>query len=661
MAAKKSQSTRTAAKSEEELFQQFRPTGVSAWGAAISQASRPYWVLLGIGLAVVVGSWAALTYLPATTGQQYSSIEDWKNRIETASEQELLPVFLSLYQVQNDKVIELGVNYMLASDSQKRLASGVALRDSVKSWKEWDFDASTQQVNRVALSLANHVSMLNSPEQAVAIEVARQLLLWPTGSDADSHTQLLLSCENIFKQANRAFDDGVRSPTLEDYLLATTAYNRLNSPETSDPEGVLSLDRLGGGDLIGQLPSQSQNRTNNSSFSSSPNVRMFNSGYRRRSRDLNQMPENELNDDGPLETAMVPLLDEAGSRMNVSSVDPSTMQLPGGLIPITVSGSGGVRSNLAGSRGIGNRASEQDRNLQPNQSQNAGRSLPPRDSLLQALEKRNIQDTQMMPGPDSYGQELRGRDLRGNNLSPERGLAGNRSGVGSDTGDGNNPGNEQPMKSGQSPVVQDRSAFQGSSGSLGRNENQSGLSAGPSLESGPAASSAGTLDEPRRLPENPYRSRSSAGSMQETMQRLPSQTLGGNRNDLQARMPLSDSSAWEMPSSPMSQWSHIQLMQQLRNSDTTVANRSEEELRRRGFTSEYLSIAYRLTSDDPVQRFDLVQELVQSSKVEPLPFLKWLSDDQHPEVRAAALEQLRLLTDPQAVRFVQQRDRNANR
>jgi hypothetical protein len=102
-----------------------------------------------------------------------------------------------------------------------------------------------------------------------------------------------------------------------------------------------------------------------------------------------------------------------------------------------------------------------------------------------------------------------------------------------------------------------------------------------------------------------------------------------------------------------SRLSHIEVMQRLRHPDELTASEAAEELGKRGFNSDYVAVARRLTSPDSRERYQLILDLVAGSRVEPMPFLRWLSNDPDPEVRALALEALEMLNEASLDRSVQ--------
>jgi len=98
----------------------------------------------------------------------------------------------------------------------------------------------------------------------------------------------------------------------------------------------------------------------------------------------------------------------------------------------------------------------------------------------------------------------------------------------------------------------------------------------------------------------------------------------------------------------MAGWSHIEVMQALRDPDPNRARLAVRELDRRGFNADYISAARRLTSPQADDRYQLILDLAGSTRVEPTPFLRWLQNDPDPQVQALARQALILLEDSTA-------------
>lgn len=84
-------------------------------------------------------------------------------------------------------------------------------------------------------------------------------------------------------------------------------------------------------------------------------------------------------------------------------------------------------------------------------------------------------------------------------------------------------------------------------------------------------------------------------------------------------------------------------MFRLRDEVPEIAEQATEELERRGFNSDYIAVARRLTSPDSRDRMQLVLDLVASQRVEPMPFLRWLANDPNPDVQSLAIDALEML------------------
>jgi hypothetical protein len=180
----------------------------------------------------------------------------------------------------------------------------------------------------------------------------------------------------------------------------------------------------------------------------------------------------------------------------------------------------------------------------------------------------------------------------------------------------------------------------------------------------PSGTVVGTAPAESRLPPNPYRSGSSSTSSPDAnsaeMQRLPpsqepsAESLALLRDAHSRSMPPNGGRPRPAENTMLwSRLSHIEVMQRLRHPDELTASEAAEELGKRGFNSDYVAVARRLTSPDSRERYQLILDLVAGSRVEPMPFLRWLSNDPDPEVRALALEALEMLNEASLDRSVQ--------
>lgn len=485
--------------------------------------------LILLASAVAGLSWAALTYLPRAASPQTASVEIWENRIQQAAKNELPLVFQSLFQVQNDRVIDLGVNYLLSADQDRRQAAATALQDSLLAWKNWEHSESRLHIERVAQSLAKHVAMFNQSEQETAVEVARQFLLWPTVETSSSQTSLLLHCQTIFRTARTSYAGPVNGDD-------SNVQRAVPSMSASD-QVARDLLRETSPSFVPRSPT-------------SAGTPAFSVGYRKSVRRSEESPAKSRE---PIKGDQQLLAEDlsSGSSMGVRSLDPSTLDLPGGLIPVPVAEDGDAQRLV--------------------RSPEMGQPLP-----------EGVEES-----PDRVTDIIRER------RTPTPSLL---------------PGNTSGMAMGD-----------------------------PSQSMAPRRLSELEDQENRQQAVRPLR---------ETMQRqIPSFDTQAPLAASPSQLPLNqipgrNDTQWQRPDLPLRRWSHIDVMRLLQSSSDEDVDRAERELRDRGFSRHYISVAYRLTSDDPLERYNLVLELPQLRPVEPLPFLKWLSRDEHPEVRTAAMQQL---------------------
>jgi hypothetical protein len=137
------------------------------------------------------------------------------------------------------------------------------------------------------------------------------------------------------------------------------------------------------------------------------------------------------------------------------------------------------------------------------------------------------------------------------------------------------------------------------------------------------ASSTAASSSPRPLPRNPYRGSESWTPAPQPFPTTPSESREA-----------------------MGEWaslSHIEVMFRLRDENAETAAQAAKELNRRGFDSDYVAVARRLTSSDPQEREQLILDLVSGQRVEPLPFLRWLANDPDSRVQSLAVDALEML------------------
>lgn len=563
--------------SEEQLFRRFRrPWLVELWqriGGSGSLLALAAVLLLTVGIS----AWA-LTYLSSPPPLPYLSVDQWREKIDSANPRQLPLLFDLMFQAEDDRVIHLGVNYLVAEDPQ-RTAAAESLRNVLPVWQQWELDRSSAQINRAAEALATHVVLMGPQEQSLAAYLTRRFLLWPVGADRQRQAKLLAACETVISQARQSNLSSLAPLSNRSEVIAQWETQLNPAASRLDENRRERVPAFEAGFSSTRLPSET--------FLAS---------------------QKTANPNHARPRSQVPLVNGDGRRIEVDGIDPSSLALPGGLIPITLPGSyrdGGrpfpaaTPQSTFGNPGDRNSPTTDAADSRPPSANVADTNdrASPQPSLAEALKQRNIADTHMVPG-------------RSNRLPagpPERDANGGNTAIAADT-------------------------------------------------FGPSGDRRTASDAARRLPQNPYRDPQddrtpenlspdqSARPLEETMRRVP------NADDLQTSNPRSEpAESWDAPppQGPISQWSHIQVMQQLRSAEANLVSAAEKELQRRGFDRNYLSVAYRLTSSDPVERFQLIENLNRNSAVEPLPFLRWLSADPHPEIRAAANEQIaKLSSDP---------------
>lgn len=118
------------------------------------------------------------------------------------------------------------------------------------------------------------------------------------------------------------------------------------------------------------------------------------------------------------------------------------------------------------------------------------------------------------------------------------------------------------------------------------------------------------------------------------------------------------------PKQPAILWgrlSHIEVLKRLHLSEFETRNQAYAELQRRGFTPELVNIGRQATSPRDVDRLDLAISLRKRKDVDPLPWLRYLSEDVHLEVSQQALLALSEMADPFEARLARERLATENR
>ena len=114
--------------------------------------------------------------------------------------------------------------------------------------------------------------------------------------------------------------------------------------------------------------------------------------------------------------------------------------------------------------------------------------------------------------------------------------------------------------------------------------------------------------------------------------------------------------SWNVPeqaASAVTRISDIALMRRLNDEDRASAEQAKRELRKRGFLTIHIELARRLTHPDPGHRVAMAESL-PSLQVDARPWLFWLLDDEHPEVRVAAISVLATTADQAVDRRLRQ-------
>lgn len=113
-----------------------------------------------------------------------------------------------------------------------------------------------------------------------------------------------------------------------------------------------------------------------------------------------------------------------------------------------------------------------------------------------------------------------------------------------------------------------------------------------------------------------------------------------------------------MPQQPEIFWgrlSHIEVLKRLHLSEYEIRNQAHLELQRRGFTPELIHLGRQATSPREVERLDLAISLRKRKDVDPLPWLRYLSEDAHLEVSHQALIALSEMADPFEAKLARER------
>jgi hypothetical protein len=101
----------------------------------------------------------------------------------------------------------------------------------------------------------------------------------------------------------------------------------------------------------------------------------------------------------------------------------------------------------------------------------------------------------------------------------------------------------------------------------------------------------------------------------------------------------------------------LDLMQKLADDNESLAREAVDELYRRGFQTKHFRLAELLVDPDPNVRLALVRRLPQMPGIDSRPWLLWLSRDQEPAVRKAAVAVIATSSDSALQRRVRELER----
>lgn len=587
--------------SEEHLFRQFRlpwvPSWVPDWLEAVLRAPLT-WKLVAITLLSVAVSYFAWTQLERQTGQESVDLAVWESRLAGATNAELPVLLDSLFQVQNDAAMAMGIRQLTVSDPIRRQLAGLALQDSHQQWSQWSPENASRQRERVVRLLAQVVGQLHAPEQVIAVGLARQTLLQPSPMDSTIRDSLLANSRILFAQAHPAHTGAVR---WEDSRSSNRIQSFVNRGESerpgSDPNwptaAVQSNPVAANGNFSNNdtTPSGSQNsnRFRPAGFSRSSTSDSANT---------NATPTNQQRIDNGPRPSQIPLFDGEGRLIEVQPIDPTDASTPGGLIPVGMSGSARLPTSSSTTQSQLESGYRESAELSPNGSNRIGSSRTNSPETMADDSGSHTIPGRSVSSPTDA--ENRKRDLanafqlRAQSVSTTRQRPNDRT---------------QPNRNERSRVGPDTEI----------------VTSEPSPV--PLATESVPPDQPlraatpRSIPQNPYRGGNSAAS--QDLQPIPDATA-----DLAINL---------------ESMSHIEVMFRLRDRVPGTAEQAEKELERRGFNSDYVAVARRLTSPDPRERMQLVLDLVASQRVEPTPFLRWLANDPDREVQSLAIDALEML------------------
>lgn len=656
---------------DDNLFRQFRlpwvPAWVPDWIEAPLRSSR-IWSVLALVVVTAALSYAGWRALQAQTGQADIDLATWEQRLKAAEPRQRPELLESLFQLPNDGALALGLAYLNSVDASERRVAGLALRDAADQWNQWPVPAATAQYERAVRLLAEIVSELHAPEQSLAVELARQAMIRPGSADPSLRDSLRAQALTVMSRANSAHSAGLIAADDRNLLDGDIDPWRNSAAAPSRTGSTESAPRLAPGDQprdnprarSAELPADRESNTDGrvaESTTGSAANRFLPAGFARPTRDTNPPPNSGDWANPATPPSQVPLFDERGRRIEVRTLDPAQLTVPGGLIPVEMSGfaptparsssnPGSTESSLRRPTDPENTAAASDRigtarlpEAAPNGSASAAGPVVPLDTLRRelaaALERRE---------QDLVAAQREDRSPRFRPTTPQQ--------------------------TQETEIITSRPALPPTPPTrvadlLPANDNERDLQAPPSTDGIPGRTVAAPRNaSPRpRLPSNPYRSSARANGEPNPLSEDVARSATSPAPNRASAMPtLSDSGPSSLvpsgdgerpgspsrrqvprPSSALSRLSHIEVMQLLRSPDPNRVNQAVQELGQRGFNADYVAVARRLTSPDANERYQLVFDLLSSTRVDPNPFLRWLATDPDPEVQSLAIEALEML------------------
>lgn len=148
-----------------------------------------------------------------------------------------------------------------------------------------------------------------------------------------------------------------------------------------------------------------------------------------------------------------------------------------------------------------------------------------------------------------------------------------------------------------------------------------------------------------------------------TSDKATTRQLEQPRDDIDARQSLSPrGNTAPIPREPTApsnfrEMADLDVMRKLASNDDSLTRQAVDELYRRGFKTKHFRLAELLVDPDPNVRLRLIQSLPQISGIDSRPWLLWLSRDQDPAVRKAAVTVIATSADPALQKRVSELER----